>query len=90
MGFFKSGQFNLGKRLALSCFGCGWRALVEILGSHLSAQDAERWGTRLLGWGEILWTGVLGDTGSLGCARDDRLFRVCTSEDARAYIGGSV
>jgi hypothetical protein len=28
----------------------------------------------------------LGDTGSLDCARDDRLFRVCTSEDARAFI----
>jgi hypothetical protein len=28
----------------------------------------------------------LRDTGSLDCARDDRLFRVCTSEDARAFI----
>jgi hypothetical protein len=44
------------------------------------AQNTERWGTRLL-------AGVrLRDTGSLDCARDDRLFRVCTSEDARAFI----
>ena len=70
----------------MSCFRSGWRALVEILVSHLSAQDAERWGTRLLGWGEIEWGGIEGDTGSLDCARDDRLFRVCTSEDARAFI----
>ena len=60
--------------------------MVEIRVSHLSAQDAERWGTRLLGWGEIEWGGIEGDTGSLDCARDDRLFRVCTSEDARAFI----
>ena len=37
----------------------GGRAVVEILVSHLSAQNAERWGTLLPGEGEIEWTGVL-------------------------------
>jgi hypothetical protein len=48
------------------------RALVEILVSHLSAKSAERWGTRLLGEGEIEWAGILGNARSLDCDRDDR------------------
>ena len=53
LGFFKGGHFNLGKRPGSSCCRSERRALVEILVSHLSAQNAERWGTRRLGEGEI-------------------------------------
>jgi hypothetical protein len=35
------------------------------------------------------FSGPSGDARSLDCARDDRLFRDCTSEDARAYICGA-
>jgi len=41
------------------------RALVEILVSHLSATNAERWGTLLSGWGTE-------NSRSLGFARDDK------------------
>ena len=43
--------------------------LVEILVSHLSAKDAERWGTRLLGEGEVCGLASLeaqGPSASLG------------------------
>jgi hypothetical protein len=36
----------------------GLAHLVEILVSHLSAKSAERWGTRLLGEGEIEWASL--------------------------------
>ena len=71
---FQGGRFNLEKRPASSYFRSECRGLVEILVSHLSAPDAERWGTRLLGEGEIGWAGVLGDAGSLDCARDDKVY----------------
>jgi hypothetical protein len=43
------------------------RALVEILISHLSAEDAERWGTRLLGEGEIERAGLPSDIRGQEC-----------------------
>jgi hypothetical protein len=46
LGFCKGGHFNLEKRPASSYFRSECRALVEILVSHLSAKNAERWGTR--------------------------------------------
>jgi hypothetical protein len=71
LGFFKGGRFNLGKRPASSYFRSRWRALVAILVSHLSAKNADGWGTLLLGEGEMEWVGILGDARSLGCAQDD-------------------
>ena len=76
MGFFKGGRFNLEKRPASSYFRSEYRALVEILVSHLSAQDAERWGSLFLGEGEMEWDCVLWDARPLDCDREDRLLPV--------------
>ena len=48
------------ERPASSYFGSEWRALVEILVSHLSAEDAERWGSRRCCEVRLSGAGVLG------------------------------
>jgi hypothetical protein len=48
-----TGDYGVGRQLTPRPFYCisEWRALVEIVVSPLSAENAERWGTLFLGWG---------------------------------------
>jgi hypothetical protein len=66
LGFFKGGCFYFEKRPGPILFQKRKPSLGEILVSHLSAQDAERWGSLFLGEGEMAWDDILEASGLTG------------------------